>query len=74
MIPLKVIPGKGGLIAPLEEGREVPFNIMRVFYIYDIDTLAVRGFHANHILEEVIISLRGSCRMVLHDGQRERKR
>jgi len=70
-IPLRRFSGKGGLIGVLEKGRELPFEVNRVFYIHEIDELAVRGLHANRNLEEVIIALRGSCRMTLHDGRNE---
>lgn len=68
IITLQRIPGRDGFITPLEAGREVPFTIRRVFYIHDIAGGAVRGEHANISLEEVVIALRGSCRVVLQDS------
>jgi len=50
---------------------QVPFAIQRVYWIYDVPGGQVRGSHAFHRTQEVIIALSGSFDVVLHDGQQE---
>ena len=58
---------RGSLVA-LEGAKTVPFDIKRVYYIFDTKKGVSRGFHAHKNLEQVAICVRGSCRMVLDDG------
>jgi len=58
---------RGSLVA-LEGTKTVPFDIKRVYYIFDTKQGVSRGFHAHKNLEQVAICVRGSCRMVLDDG------
>ena len=58
---------RGSLIA-LEEGKNVPFEIKRVYYLYNTKPGVSRGFHAHKNLKQVVIAVRGSCRFVLDDG------
>jgi dTDP-4-dehydrorhamnose 3,5-epimerase-like enzyme len=53
----------------LEGKRHVPFEIRRVFYLYDVPTEESRGAHAHHELEQFIICLSGSFDVALDDGQ-----
>jgi len=57
----------GSLVA-LEGNKEIPFEIKRVYYIYDTAPDAVRGKHAHIALEQVIICLAGSCDFILDNG------
>lgn len=60
---------RGSLVA-LEIGMEkaVPFDIKRVYYIYETGKDVSRGFHAHRNLKQVAICVAGKCRMVLDDG------
>ena len=58
---------RGSLVA-LEGAKTVPFDIKRVYYIFDTKKGVSRGFHAHKNLEQVAICVRGACRMVLDDG------
>jgi len=58
---------RGSLIA-LEEGKNVPFEIKRVYYLYNTKPSVSRGFHAHKNLKQVVVAVRGSCRFVLDDG------
>ena len=51
---------RGQLIA-LEEFKNVPFDIKRVYYMFDTAPSAKRGFHAHIALEQVAVCLSGSC-------------
>jgi dTDP-4-dehydrorhamnose 3,5-epimerase-like enzyme len=61
---------RGSLVA-LEIGIEkaVPFDIKRVYYIYETGKGVSRGFHAHRNLKQVAICVAGRCRMVLDDGK-----
>lgn len=59
---------RGQLVA-LEEWRNIPFAIKRVYYLVDTKSDVARGFHAHHDLEQVAVCVSGKCRMILDDGQ-----
>lgn len=63
--------GRGSLI-PIEECRDVPFAIKRIYYIYGTPEGVPRGFHAHRALEQVAFCVSGSCRMVLDDGSQRK--
>ncbi|EAL5453035.1 WxcM-like domain-containing protein [Campylobacter coli] len=59
---------RGSLIA-LENLKEIPFEIKRIYYIYDTKPEFPRGAHAHRELEQVLIMIEGSCELVLNDGK-----
>ena len=61
---------RGQLVA-LEAGRDFPFPVRRVYYIYDTARGVTRGLHAHKHLEQVLICVHGSCRIRLKDGREE---
>ena len=58
---------RGSLVA-LESAKNIPFEIKRVYYIFDTKSDVVRGLHAHKDLLQVMVCLKGSCRVVLDDG------
>lgn len=58
---------RGQLVA-LEEGKEIPFNIKRVYYIFDTLKDVHRGFHAHKCLKQLLICVSGSCKVLLDNG------
>jgi len=58
---------RGSLIA-LEGAKTVPFDIKRVYYIFDTKKGVSRGFHAHKELVQVAVCVKGSCKMLLDDG------
>lgn len=58
---------RGQLVA-LEEKKEIPFDIKRVYYIYDTLKGVRRGFHAHKSLKQLLICVHGSCKVLLDDG------
>jgi dTDP-4-dehydrorhamnose 3,5-epimerase-like enzyme len=63
-----------GSITHVEGGRDVvPFEVERVFYLYDVVGGAVRGGHAHERLEQFIVAAMGGFTVVLWDGERERE-
>lgn len=61
-----------GNLTFLEGGRHVPFDIKRIFYLYDIPTGAARGAHAHKQLHQLLICLSGSFDVALDDGTEKR--
>lgn len=59
---------RGSLIA-LEEGKNIPFQVKRVYYMFDTGDGVRRGYHAHKSLKQVAIAVRGSCRFMLDDGR-----
>ena len=59
----------GNLIA-IEQNKDIPFSIKRVYYIWGSKFNAIRGKHAHKHLEQVIICLSGSCDFILDNGQK----
>src|SRR5579871_3464174 len=58
-----------GNLTFIEEANHVPFDVRRVFYLYDIPTGASRGAHAHRALEQCLIALAGSFDVTLDDGR-----
>lgn len=54
------------------EGSTIPFEIQRVYYLYDIPTASVRGGHAHKNLQQLLVALSGSFDVVLKDGDSEK--
>jgi alkylation response protein AidB-like acyl-CoA dehydrogenase len=64
---------KGGRLVALESGRDIPFEVRRVFYVHGQDPALVRGQHAHLRGEQVLVCLHGSCAMTLDDGRSTRE-
>ena len=61
---------RGSLVA-LEGKNTVPFEIRRVYYIFDTQPSVARGFHAHKNLKQVIVCVTGKCRIVLDNGNKK---
>jgi oxalate decarboxylase/phosphoglucose isomerase-like protein (cupin superfamily) len=61
-----------GNLTFIEEMRHIPFDIKRVFYVYDIPSGQSRGAHAHRTLHEFIICLSGSLEVSMDDGKSKR--
>lgn len=68
LIDIPKIINKEGNIAVLENGV-VPFEVKRVYYLYDIPSTAKRGGHAHKKLNQLLIAISGSFDVVLKDGK-----
>lgn len=63
---------RGGLVA-IEGGRQVPFDIARVYYIFGTKPDVARGFHAHHSLDQYAFCVSGSCLMLVDNGDERRQ-
>lgn len=62
---------RGQLVA-LEEFKDIPFEIKRVYYMYDTIEGVRRGFHAHKSLEQILVCIHGSCKILLDDGNEKK--
>lgn len=63
---------RGQLVA-LEEFNDIPFEIKRVYYMYDTGENVRRGYHAHRNLEQILICIHGSCKILLDNGKERKK-
>lgn len=73
IIDLPIISNPKGNLTFIEGNNHIPFDIKRVYYLYDIPGGAERGGHAHKALHQLVIAMSGSFDIVLDDG-REKKR
>ncbi|CAG0937496.1 TDP-4-oxo-6-deoxy-alpha-D-glucose-3, 4-oxoisomerase [Thermoflexales bacterium] len=73
IIQLPKILNAAGNLTFVESDRHVPFDIKRVYYLYDVPGGAMRGGHAHRALQQLIIAMSGSFDVLLDDGS-QRKR
>lgn len=60
---------RGSLVA-IEQQRDAPFDIARVYYLYGTIPGVTRGLHAHRELRQLVVALAGSCTMLLDDGDK----
>lgn len=68
LIDLPVVSDPRGDLTFVEGRRHVPFDIRRVYYLYNVPVDSERGGHAHRELEQVVFALSGSFRMKIDDG------
>ena len=59
---------RGQLVA-IEAMQDLPFEIKRVYYIYDTLPGVRRGYHAHRCLQQILVCVHGSCKIHLDDGR-----
>ncbi|MBO5437335.1 MAG: WxcM-like domain-containing protein [Thermoguttaceae bacterium] len=69
LLPLEVHGDKRGKLVSLESEKNIPFEIRRVYYIFDTLPEESRGQHAHRTLEQLVVAIDGSCQFVLDDGK-----
>jgi len=68
LIQLQKLGDERGALVALEDQKNVPFPIRRVYYLFATKADVKRGLHAHHALKQMIIAVRGSCRFLLDNG------
>ena len=58
---------RGGLVA-LESSQSIPFELKRIYYIFDAKPDVPRGFHAHKALYQAAFCIKGKCRMLMDNG------
>ena len=72
IIDLPKINDPRGNLTFVESEKHIPFEIKRVFYIYDVPTGESRGAHSHHTLKQFIICLAGSFDVKVDDGRKKK--
>ena len=68
IIHLPKIYNPAGSITPVQNSTEIPFDVKRIFYLYDIPGGVDRGGHAHHTLQQFVIAASGSFDITIDDG------
>ena len=72
IIDLRKISDPRGNLTPIEGGIDVPFDIKRIYYLYDVPGGESRGAHAHKQLYQLIIAASGSFSVTLDDGMNKK--
>ena len=72
LIDLRKVTSEQGSLTPVYPGADIPFDIARVYYLYDVPGGATRAGHAHRELHQLIVSVMGSFDVVLDDGSNKR--
>lgn len=73
IVNLQKIADPRGNLTFIEGNRHVPFDIKRVFYLYDVPGGADRGGHALKTCQQFLIAMSGSFDVILKDGTKEKR-
>ena len=68
LIELPRIHDPRGDLTPIEPGSQIPFDIARVYYLYNVPVDAERGGHAHRNLQQLLLALSGSFRVTVDNG------
>lgn len=69
LFQLQTVCDERGKLISLEPSRNLPFEIKRVYYIFDTRPDMPRGGHAHMNLEQMLVCMDGSCEILLDDGK-----
>ena len=72
IIELPKIKNRAGNITAIHNSEEIPFDIKRVFYLYDVPGGECRGAHAHKDCHQFLVAASGSFEVVLDDGKSKR--
>lgn len=73
LIELPKVTDPRGNLTFIEQCRHIPFEIARVFFIYDVPTGADRGAHAHKNLHQFLVCLSGSFDVHINDGRQDKR-
>ena len=73
LLEISKINNEAGNLTILENGLNIPFDVKRIYYLYDVPSGSARGGHAHIELEQYIIAASGSYDVILDDGKNKKK-
>lgn len=72
ILPLSKIHNRAGNITIIQGKKDIPFEVKRIYYLYDIPGGEDRGGHAHKELHQLIVAASGSFNVMLDDGQNKK--
>jgi len=72
VLTLPKVHNRAGNITALNNSMDLPFDIRRVYYLYDIPGGELRGGHAHKELQQLIVAVSGSFDITLDDGKNKK--
>ena len=73
VIDVSKVHTESGNITVIEKSHNIPFDVKRVYYLYDVPGGEARGGHGHYKLEQFIVAASGSFDVILDDGQTKRR-
>ncbi|AZI19812.1 sugar 3,4-ketoisomerase [Chryseobacterium taklimakanense] len=73
IVELPIVHNDAGNITVLENSSEIPFDIKRIYYLYDVPMGAERGGHAHYQLQQYVVAASGSFTFMLDDGKNKKE-
>lgn len=73
LIYLPKIGDRNGSITAINNGKEIPFDVKRIFYLYDVPGGESRGAHAHKQCHQFLIAASGAFEVLLDDGNSKRQ-
>lgn len=70
LLEIRCFQDKRGSLCVLE-GEDLPFDIKRIYYLFNVPLGATRGEHGHKTLKQLIICMNGICDIVLNDGYQQ---
>lgn len=61
-----------GQLVSLEEFKDIPFHIKRVYYMYGTANGVIRGYHAHKSLQQILVCIHGGCKIKLDNGKEQK--
>lgn len=73
VVELPIVHNESGNISVLENQKNIPFDIKRIYYLYDVPMGAERGGHGHFELQQYVVAASGSFTFVLDDGKNKKE-
>lgn len=73
IVNLPKITNRQGNLTAINNSEEIDFEVKRVYYLYDIPALSVRGGHAHKSLQQLLVATSGTFEVVLNDGSNTKR-
>lgn len=73
VIDISKIHNEAGNITVVENDKNIPFHVKRIYYLYDVPAGEARGGHAHYELEQYVVAASGSFDVILDDGVNKRR-
>ena len=73
LVKISKIKNEAGNLAVLENQNNIPFDVKRIYFLYDVPSGAERGGHAHKRLKQYIVATNGSFDVIIDDGKNKKR-